>query len=112
MNTHLVRKRFGFLGIAFLMLAPLPVFAGEGFGSLLSSKKVANLNRVSPPKVLALGTRIAVTANGQDQETTRLAQTLQSQLEPDLPPNNSRPSTNPSNPQTLVELTVTPRTAT
>ena len=110
MNTHLVRKRFGFLGIAFLMLAPLPVFAGEGFGSLLSSKKVANLNRVSPPKVLVLGTRIAVKANGQDQESTGVAQRLQSQLESDLLRNDSRLSSDPSNPQTLVEVTITQNT--
>jgi hypothetical protein len=107
MNTRLSRNAGGILAVSFLMLAPLPVIAGEGFGSLLFGKKVATLNRVNPPKVLLLGTRIDIKTNSHDSQSAGVAQRLHSQLESDLLRNDSRLSSDPSNPQTLIEVTIT-----
>jgi len=107
MDVKPARRILGFLVIVFLVLAPLPAFAGEGFGAIVFTKKVANLNRVNPPKVLLLGTRIAVKANSQDQQGADVAQRLQSQLESDLLRNDSRLSSDSSKPQTMIEVTIT-----
>lgn len=94
--------------VAFLMLlAPLPVTAKEGFGATVFTKKTATLTRVNPPKVYLLGTRIAVKATSQDSQNADVAQRIQSQLESELLSNDSRLSSDPSRPQTLIEVTVT-----
>jgi len=93
--------------VALLMSSPFSVAAKEGFGATVFTKKTATLTRVNPPKVYLMGTRIAVKATSQDPQDEDVAQRIQSQLESELLSNDSRLSSDPSRPQTLIEVTVT-----
>lgn len=94
--------------VAFLMMSsPFSVAAKEGFGATVFTKKTATLTRVNPPKVYLMGTRIAVKATSQDPQDEDVAQRIQSQLESELLSSDSRLSSDPSRPQTLIEVTVT-----
>jgi hypothetical protein len=78
--------------------------AGEGFGMM--SKKSAFVNRIHPPVVHIAGTRIAVRAKSQVEGSDPAAARLQSQLESELLSGDTRLSSDPGDPQTVVEVTL------
>jgi hypothetical protein len=86
------------------VLTALPAEAREGFGLL--TKKAASLNRVSPPAVFLMRTKIHVKTSSSKPESNGVAQRLQSQLESALISRDSRLSADPDHPETLIEVTV------
>lgn len=94
---------WAFLALATLVGA-LPAEAKEGFG--LMTKKAAAVTRVSPPAVFLMRTKIQVKAAGSNPKDNGVAERLQSQLESELISRDSRLTTEPSHPETLIEVTV------
>jgi tetratricopeptide (TPR) repeat protein len=107
MDSRYSKYAHGILAVVLMMLAPFPAAAKEGFGATVFTKKTASLARVNPPKVYLMGTRIAVKAASQDSRNADVAQRIQSQLESELLSSDNRLTSDPSRPQTLIEVTVT-----
>lgn len=107
MTARLSRRAQGLLTVFLMVLAPISAAAKEGFGATVFTKKTVSLTRVNPPKVYLMGTRIAVKATGQTSQSSDVAQRIQSQLESELLSSDNRLTSDPSNPQTSIEVTVT-----
>ena len=90
---------------ALLVLAwVFPANAKEGFSLL--SKTVASVVRVNPPTVYLMGPKIQVKAASSGSVEAALASRLQSQLESELLSRDSRLSSEPNRPETLIDVTI------
>ncbi len=79
MQTHIIRRSLALGGIALSLAAP--AFAGEGFGTF--KKRMAMLERITPPAVRIDGTKIAVKAKDKAGDKTawpKLASLLESKI--------------------------------
>jgi hypothetical protein len=102
MQTQIIRRSLALGGIA-LFLATSS-FAGEGFGTF--KKRMAMLERITPPAVRIEGTRIAVKAKDKAGDKSGLADSLASLLESKILNGDPRLSAAASSPDTLIEVTV------
>jgi tetratricopeptide (TPR) repeat protein len=89
-----------------LLANPGAAAAGEGFSTFTFGKSTVTLERVLAPKVFLPGVRMSVKVTSQDPKDAAAAQRLQSQLESDLPRNDSRLIDDPVHPQTLIEVSL------
>lgn len=102
MQTRLIRRPLALCGIALFLAAPS--FAGEGFGTF--KKRMAALERITPPAVRIDGTKIAVKTKAQGGDKSGLADSLASLLESKILNADPRLSAAPNSPDTLIEVNI------
>src|SRR4051794_39884446 len=90
-------------GLLAALIGATAAWAGEGFGIL---KDYAVLNRTHPPRVFLQGTAIAIQTSGQNPAQKAAADRMRSLLESELLGADSRLSSNPGHPDTLIEANI------
>ena len=102
MQIQIIRRSLVLGGIALLLATSS--FAGEGFGTF--KKRMAMLERITPPAVRIDGTKIAVKAKDKAGDKSGLADSLASLLESKILNGDPRLSAAANSPDTLIEVTV------
>lgn len=99
-----IMKKWSFVLAYVLIFQALPATAGEGFGTF--KKDLIRLERINPPEVYIRGTRLGVTVTAQDRQWQDLGERLRSALESEMLNADRRLSSEPTSPETVIELTV------
>ncbi|MCP3960215.1 MAG: hypothetical protein GY719_20415 [bacterium] len=86
------------------LMLPLPATAAkEGFGK---KRKILQLSRINPPRVLIRGERVAVEVNAADRSYHDVAQRFRAQLASELVGSDTRFQLDSDRPETLVKVEV------